>query len=48
MLTKGRMIKELKLRGVRKAKTEDGRDVSLEHLKTFQVTKLYFEVIENA
>ena len=48
MLTKGKMIKELKLRGVRKAKTEDGRDVSLEHLKTFEVTKLYFEVTENA
>lgn len=48
MLTKGKMIKELKLRGIRKAKTEDSRDVGLEHLKTFQITKLYFEVIENA
>ena len=48
MLTKGKMIKELKLRGIRKGKTDDGRDVGLEHLKTFQITKLYFEVIESA
>ena len=40
-LTKGKMIKELKKRGIRKADKEGAR-VSLEHLKTFQVINLYY------
>jgi hypothetical protein len=42
MLTKGKMIKALKQAGIRKGDKE-GAMVSLEHLKTFQVTKLYYE-----
>jgi hypothetical protein len=48
MLTKGKMIKALKANGIRKGKTEDGRDVSLEHLKTVEIVKMFYEVIENA
>lgn len=40
MLTKGSMIRELKRVGVRKG-DKNGAEVSLEHLKTFQVIKLY-------
>jgi hypothetical protein len=43
MLTKGKMIKCLKEKaGIRKADKE-GYTVSLEHLKTYQVSKLYYE-----
>ena len=41
-MTKGFMIKQLKARGIRKA-DKDGATVSLEHLKTYSVTKLYFQ-----
>ena len=42
MLTKGKMIKELKAHGIRKADKE-GTTVSLEHLKTYQVINLYYQ-----
>ena len=42
MLTKGKMIKCLKEHGIRKADKE-GATVSLEHLKMFQISKLYYE-----
>ena len=42
MITKGSMIKELKALGIRKA-DKDGSTVSLEHLKTYYITKLYYE-----
>lgn len=42
MLTKGKMIKELKSKGIRKADKE-GATVSLEHLKTHQVINLYYQ-----
>lgn len=42
MLTKGKMIKELKSAGVRKGE-KDGAFVSLEHLKTSDVIKLYYD-----
>ena len=42
MITKGRMIQELKKNGVRKG-DKNGSLVSLEHLKTFQIIKLYSE-----
>ena len=43
-MTKGNMIKALKAAGVRKADKEGTRmRVSLEHLKTAQVTNLYFK-----
>ncbi len=42
MLTKGKMIKELKKVGVRTG-DKDGAKVQLEHLKSYNVTKLYFE-----
>ncbi len=42
--TKGQMIKELKRVGIRKVEKEgSGALVSLEHLKYFQVAKLYNE-----
>ena len=41
MLTKGKMIKELKKNGVRSG-DKNGANVKLEHLKTPDVTKLYF------
>ena len=41
MLTKGVMIKELKKNGVRSG-DKGGAKVKLEHLKTADVTKLYF------
>lgn len=41
MLTKGQMIKELKAKGVRKGE-KNGALVSLEHLKTVEVIKLYY------
>jgi hypothetical protein len=42
MMTKGKMISALKKAGVRSG-DKDGAMVSLEHLKTFQVIKLYYE-----
>ena len=42
MLTKGQMVKELKALGIRKG-DKDGATVSLEHLKTYDITKLYYE-----
>lgn len=42
MLTKGKMIKALKAIGVRKGE-KDGAFVSLEHLKTSDVIKLYYD-----
>ena len=41
MLTKGKMIKELKNHGIRKG-DKCGSIVKLEHLKTPEITKLYF------
>lgn len=40
MLTKGKMIKALKAKGIRKGEKK-GLFVQLEHLKTFDVVKLY-------
>lgn len=43
MLTKGKMIKELKEKAnIRKA-DKDGATVQLEHLKAYQVTSLYYQ-----
>lgn len=43
MLTKGKMIKKLKQEaGIRKGE-KDGAFVSLEHLKTSDVIKLYYD-----
>lgn len=42
MLTKGKMVKELKAKGIRKG-DKDGAKVSLEHLKTYQIIKLYYQ-----
>ena len=47
MLTKGQMIKALKAKGIR-AGEKDGAIVTLEHLKTFAVTKLYYEYVDIA
>ena len=41
-MTKGKMIKGLKERGIRRG-DKDGAMVSLEHLKTFQIIKMYYE-----
>lgn len=41
MLTKGRMIQNLKKCGIRSGE-KDGARVKLEHLKTPDVIKLYF------
>ena len=41
MLTKGKMMKALKEKGIRKG-DKNGATVSLEHLKTYQVTNLYY------
>lgn len=42
MLTKGKMIQELKKVGIRKGDKE-GSTVRLEHLKTPDVVNLYFQ-----
>lgn len=42
MLTKGFMVKELKKSGVRTGDKE-GATVKVEHLKTHQITKMYYE-----
>ena len=39
MLTKGKMIKELKMKGIRR--TPEGK--KLESVKTFEIINLYFE-----
>lgn len=44
MMTKGKMIKELKENGIRKA--QNGK--KLEHSKTFEIIKLYSEMKNNA
>ena len=41
MLTKGKMTKALKEKGIRKGE-KNGAVVPLEHLKTYQVTNLYY------
>ena len=41
IMTKGKMIKELKVKGIRSGE-KNGAKVSLEHLKTFKVTELYY------
>ena len=46
MLTKGKMINELKKIGIRKG-DKDGAVVCLEALQTHQVTALYFKHIVN-
>ena len=47
MLTKGKMIKELKKVGVRTG-NKNGAKVKLEHLKSFAITELYFKhCVEN-
>ena len=40
-MTKGKMIKELKTKGIRSGEKE-GAKVSLEHLKYYQVAKMYY------
>lgn len=42
MLSKGKMISELKKNGIRKG-DKNGATVSLEHLKTFQIIDLYYK-----
>ena len=42
LLTKGKMIKALKSAGIRKGE-KDGAFVSLEHLKSSDVVKLYYD-----
>ena len=42
MLTKGFMMRELKKVGVRKG-DKNGLTVQLEHLKSFEVSKLYHQ-----
>ena len=42
MLTKGFMIRELKKNGIRRGE-KNGATVQLEHLKSFEVTKLYYQ-----
>lgn len=46
MMTKGKMCKELKANGIRVGE-KDGAIVSLEHLKTYQIIKMYAEMCEN-
>ena len=41
MLTKGKMIKQLKQQGIRSG-DKNGAKVKLEHLKIPEVTKMYF------
>lgn len=43
MMTKGKMIKELKANGIRKA--ADGK--KLEHSKTFEIIKMYARMCSN-
>lgn len=41
MLTKGKMTKALKEKGIRRGE-KDGAIVPLEHLKTYQIINLYY------
>ena len=41
-MTKGEMTKALKEKGIRSG-DKNGATVSLEHLKTFEIIKLYYE-----
>lgn len=45
LMTKGKMIRELKKVGIRRGE-KCGATVSLEHLKTFDIIKLYNEHCE--
>lgn len=42
MLTKGKMINELKKAGIRTG-DKDGAAVGLSHLKSYQITNLYYQ-----
>ena len=42
MLTKGKMVKALKEKGIRSG-DKNGSKVQLEHLKSYQVTELYYQ-----
>ena len=42
MMTKGKMIRSLKEHGIRRG-DKDGATVSLEHLKSYEITKLYYQ-----
>jgi hypothetical protein len=42
MMTKGKMISALKKVGIRRG-DKDGAMVALEHLKTFEIIKMYYE-----
>lgn len=46
MMTKGKMCKALKENGIRKGE-KNGALVSLEHLKTYQIIKMYAELVGN-
>lgn len=46
MMTKGNMCKVLKANGIRKG-DKNGSLVTLEHLKTYQIIKMYSEFMEN-
>ena len=46
MLTKGKMVKALKRAGIRQGDKNEVR-VSLEHLKTSDVAKLYYKYCVN-
>ena len=46
MMTKGKMCKALKANGIRKGE-KNGALVSLEHLKTYQIIKMYAELVDN-
>jgi hypothetical protein len=43
MLTKGKMIKELKEKAGIRFGDKNGSKVKLEHLKSFAVTELYYQ-----
>ena len=42
MLTKGKMVRELKKTGIRTG-DKNGAKVKLEHLKSFTITELYYQ-----
>lgn len=46
MLSKGKMISELKKAGIRKG-DKNGAIVPLEHLKAHQITNMYYQYCEN-
>ena len=45
MLTKGKMVRELKKNGIRTG-DKNGAKVKLEHLKSFAITELYYQHCE--